>query len=154
MIGTKAIAILIAVGVGLLAGLGGIYLYQQGHGIPFGAGPETAATGDGSPAAPPSAPQAAVPAETKPEVQAEATAAVRPDAESTAVPSFDVVMIEPNGEGVIAGRAAPGWEVSVQSGGTKIAAATADAQGEWSAVLDKPLAVSYTHLTLPTILLV
>ena len=48
MIGTKAIAIIMAVGVGLLAGLGGIYLYQQGHGFPFGAGPETAATGDGA----------------------------------------------------------------------------------------------------------
>ena len=103
MIGTKAIAIFIAVGVGLLAGLGGIYLYQQGHGIPFGAGPKTAATGDGSAAVPPSAPQASVPADTKSELQAEATAAVRP-AEPTAVPSFD--------------------------------------------------AVSYTHLTLPTILLV
>ena len=148
MIGTKAIAILIAVGVGLLAGLGGIYLYQQGHGIPFGAGPETAATGDGSPAVPPSAPQAAAPAETKSELQAEATAAVRPPAEPTAVPSFDVVMIEPNGEGVIAGRAAPGWEVSVQSGGTKVAAATADAQGEWSAVLDQPLATGDHALTL------
>jgi nucleoid-associated protein YgaU len=148
MIGTKAIAILIAVGVGLLAGLGGIYLYQQGHGIPFGAGPETAATGDGSPAAPPSAPQAAAPAETKPELQAEATAAVRPSAAPTAVPSFDVVMIEPNGEGVIAGRAAPGWQVSVQSSGTKVAAATADAQGEWSAVLDKPLPTGDHALTL------
>ena len=146
MIGTKAIAILIAVGVGLLAGLGGIYLYQQGHGIPFGAGPETAATGDGSPAAPPSAPQAAAPAETKPELQAEAT--VRPSAAPTAVPSFDVVMIEPNGEGVIAGRAAPGWQVSVQSSGTKVAAATADAQGEWSAVLDKPLPTGDHALTL------
>lgn len=148
MIGTKAIAILIAVGVGLLAGLGGIYLYQQGHGIPFGTGPETAATGDGSPAAPPSAPQAAASAETKSEVHAEATAAVRPDAEPTAVPSFDVVMIEPNGEGVIAGRAAPGWQVSVQSSGTKVAAATADAQGEWSAVLDKPLPTGDHALTL------
>lgn len=148
MIGTKAIAILIAVGVGLLAGLGGIYLYQQGHGIPFGAGPETAATGDGSPAVPPSAPQAAAPAETKPELQAEATAAVRPSAGPTAVPSFDVVMIEPNGEGVIAGRAAPGWQVSVQSSGTKVAAATADAQGEWSAVLDKPLPTGDHALTL------
>jgi len=148
MIGTKAIAILIAVGVGLLAGLGGIYLYQQGHGIPFGAGPETAATGDGSPAAPLSAPQAAAPAETKPELQAEATAAVRPSAGPTAVPSFDVVMIEPNGEGVIAGRAAPGWQVSVQSSGTKVAAATADAQGEWSAVLDKPLPTGDHALTL------
>ena len=55
------------------------------------------------------------------------------------MPSFDVVMIEPNGEGVIAGRAAPGWQVSVQSGGTKVAAAKADPQGEWSVVLDKPL---------------
>ena len=148
MIGTKAIAILIAVGVGLLAGLGGIYLYQQGHGIPFGAGPETASTGDGSPAVPLSAPQASAPAETKSELQAEATAAVKPPAEPTAVPSFDVVMIEPNGEGVIAGRAAPGWEVSVQSGGTKVAAATADAQGEWSAVLDQPLATGDHALTL------
>ena len=148
MIGTKAIAILIAVGVGLLAGLGGIYLYQQGHGIPFGAGPESAATGDGLPAVPPSAPQASAPTETKSELQAEATAAVKPPAEPTAVPSFDVVMIEPNGEGVIAGRAAPGWEVSVQSGGTKVAAATADAQGEWSAVLDQPLATGDHALTL------
>ena len=35
MIGNKAIAIIIALGVGLLAGLGGIYLYQQGNGVPF-----------------------------------------------------------------------------------------------------------------------
>jgi nucleoid-associated protein YgaU len=147
MIGTKAIAILIALGVGLLAGLGGIYLYQQGGGFPFG-GQETAATGDGAPAAlAPSEPQAAAPAET-PKVQAETTGGVRPDADSTTVPSFDVVMIEPNGEGVIAGRAAPGWEVSVQSSGTKVAAATADAQGEWSAVLDKPLPAGDHALTL------
>jgi LysM repeat protein len=64
------------------------------------------------------------------------------------VPSFDVVMIEPNGEGVIAGRAAPGWQVSVQSSGTKVAAAMADAQGEWSAVLDKPLPAGDHALTL------
>ena len=57
-------------------------------------------------------------------------------------------MIEPNGEGVIAGRAAPGWQVSVQSSGTKVAAATADAQGEWSAVLDKPLPAGDHALTL------
>ncbi len=64
------------------------------------------------------------------------------------MPTFDVVMIEPNGEGVIAGRAAPGWQVSVQSGGTKVAAATADAQGEWSVVLDKPLPTGDHALTL------
>jgi nucleoid-associated protein YgaU len=148
MIGTKAIAILMALGVGLLAGLGGIYLYQQGHGLPFGSGPETAAPGDGSPAAPPPEPQAAAPAEPAPKVQAESVGGVRPNAEPTTVPSFDVVMIEPNGEGVIAGRAAPGWQVSVQSSGTKVAAATADAQGEWSAVLDEPLPAGDHALTL------
>jgi nucleoid-associated protein YgaU len=50
-----------------------------------------------------------------------------------------VVVIEPSGEGVIAGRAAPGWKVSVQSGGTKVAEAKADLQGEWTVVLDRPL---------------
>ena len=147
MIGTKGIAILMALGVGLLAGLGGLYLYQSGQGLPFGAGPETATTGDGSPASP-SSPQAAAPAETAPDAQAEASAGAKPDAEPTTVPSFDVVMIEPNGEGVIAGRAAPGWQVSVQAGGAKVAAATADAQGEWSAVLDKPLPAGDHALTL------
>jgi nucleoid-associated protein YgaU len=49
---------------------------------------------------------------------------------------------------VIAGRAAPGWQVSVQSSGTKVAVATADAQGEWSAVLDKPLPAGDHALTL------
>jgi LysM repeat protein len=146
MIGTKGIAILMALGVGLLAGLGGLYLYQQGQGLPFGAGPETAAPGEGSPAAPAS--QAAAPAEATPKAQAGASAGVKPDAEPTTVPSFDVVMIEPNGEGVIAGRAAPGWQVSVQSGGAKVAGATADAQGEWSAVLDKPLPAGDHALTL------
>ena len=72
-------------------------------------------------------------------MQAEASGAAKLNAEPTTVPSFDVVVIDPNGEGVIAGRAAPGWQVSVQSSGTKVATATADAQGEWSAVLDKPL---------------
>jgi nucleoid-associated protein YgaU len=153
MIGTKAIAILIALGVGLLAVLGGIYLYQRGGGLPFG-GQESAATGDGSAKAPaPSesqavAPAETVPAETTPTVHAEGTGGVGTEAEPTTVPSFDVVMIEPNGEGVIAGRAAPAWEVSVQSSGTKVAAATADAQGEWSAVLDKPLPAGDHALTL------
>lgn len=71
--------------------------------------------------------------------EAEATGTVNLSEAPTAVPTFDVVVIEPSGEGVIAGRAAPGWEVSVQSGGTKIAEAKADVQGEWSVVLEKPL---------------
>lgn len=78
-------------------------------------------------------------AEEEPKPQAEATGALTPPAERTSVPTFDVVVIEPNGEGVIAGRAAPGWQVSVQSGGVKVAEAKADVQGEWSVVLEKPL---------------
>ena len=49
---------------------------------------------------------------------------------------------------MIAGRASPGWQVSVQSGETKVAAATADDQGEWSAVLEKPLAAGDHALSL------
>ena len=64
------------------------------------------------------------------------------------MPTFDVVVIDPSGEGVIAGRASPGWQVSVQSGETKVAAATADDQGEWSAVLEKPLAAGDHALSL------
>lgn len=71
--------------------------------------------------------------------QPDQTGALTPPAEPTAVPTFDVVVIEPSGEGVIAGRAAPGWKVNVQSGGVKVAEAKADLQGEWSVVLERPL---------------
>jgi nucleoid-associated protein YgaU len=87
----------------------------------------------------PGTPDATKPAEAPAPKAAEATGTVAPPAEPTAVPTFDVVVIEPSGEGVIAGRAAPGWKVSVQSGGAKIAEAKADLQGEWSVVLEKPL---------------
>jgi nucleoid-associated protein YgaU len=87
----------------------------------------------------PGTPDATKPAEAPAPKAAEATGTVTPPAEPTAVPTFDVVVIEPSGEGVIAGRAAPGWKVSVQSGGAKIAEAKADLQGEWSVVLEKPL---------------
>jgi len=67
------------------------------------------------------------------------------------VPSFDVVLVEPSGEGVLAGRAQPGWTVSLESGGAKVASATADAQGEWSIVLEKPLPQGNHSFSLKTI---
>jgi nucleoid-associated protein YgaU len=139
--GRKAIAIIVAIGVGLLAGAGVLYLYQQGV-LPSFETAKKSPDGTSVPPGPASSPpeSAAKPGtQQEPKPAPEATGAVRPDAEPTVVPSFDVVLIEPDGEGVIAGRAAPGWQVSVETGGTKVAAATADAQGEWSAVLDKPL---------------
>jgi nucleoid-associated protein YgaU len=59
-----------------------------------------------------------------------------------------VVRTEPGGEGVIAGRAAPGWTVKVVSDGAEVAEAKADAQGEWTVVLDKPLPSGQHKLSL------
>ena len=57
----------------------------------------------------------------------------------TAVPSFDVVRIEPSGDGVMAGQAQPGWSVKIASGGKTLAETTADEEGAWTIVLEEPL---------------
>ena len=59
-----------------------------------------------------------------------------PDARRTqstdaARPTFDVVRAEPTGDLVMAGRAEPGWSVTVESNGQVLGGAVADAQGEW-----------------------
>jgi nucleoid-associated protein YgaU len=146
MIGKKAIAIVVASGVGLSAGTAAIYLHQQGRLLPFDAakvtpGGPAIAPGRGTP------PQTAAPLKPEPAAKPKAEAAVGP-AEPTTVPSFDVVVIQPGGEGVVAGRAAPGWQVSVQSGDTEVAAATVDDEGEWTAVLEKPLPTGTHTLSL------
>src|SRR5262245_37435233 len=152
MIGRNTIPMILAIGVGLLASAGAIYLVSQGGWSPFGAKPGAPASPTASPqpnkpstpataALPESSPQQA------PKPKTEASHAASP-AEPTVVPTFDVVVIDPSGEGVIAGRAAPGWQVSVQSGETKVAATTADDQGEWSAVVEKPLAAGDHTLSL------
>jgi len=126
----RLIAIVAAmVAIGAALAVAGLYVDWGKKSPPSGAEAPAASQGD-------AAGQAAAPAETP---QPDATGALTPPAEPTMVPSFDVVVIEPSGEGVIAGKAAPGWKVSVQSGGAKVAEAKADLQGEWSVVLDKPL---------------
>ncbi len=50
---------------------------------------------------------------------------------ATTIPSFDVVRVNPNGDTVVAGRAAPGAEVTLLDNGQSIGTATADARGEW-----------------------
>ncbi|MET0688419.1 MAG: LysM peptidoglycan-binding domain-containing protein [Methyloceanibacter sp.] len=83
-----------------------------------------------------------------PASEGEATGTAAPADVAAATPSFDVVRTEPGGEGVIAGRAAPGWTVKVVSGGAEVAEATADSQGEWTVVLDKPLPAGQHKLSL------
>ena len=56
------------------------------------------------------------------------------------VPSFDVVRVGPQGNAVIAGRAAPGADVVVFDGGREVARARADRRGEFVALPAAPLA--------------
>ncbi len=61
-----------------------------------------------------------------------AAAAVAPSA-----PAFDVVRINPDGGAVIAGRAAPGADVSVQENGKSVGETKADSHGTWVLTPDK-----------------
>lgn len=55
------------------------------------------------------------------------------------LPGFDVVRINPNGDAVVAGRAAPGATVTVRAGEQALGTVVADAHGEWVLLPDKPL---------------
>jgi hypothetical protein len=129
--GSRFVALLVAV-IGVIAlAAAGVYLYRH-----QGAAPrveDKAAEGE-KPGEQPK-PGESQPAETAP-------------SKPTSVPSFDVVRIEPTGEGVIAGRAQPGWTITLESGGNKIAETKADEEGAWSVVLDKPLAAGDHSLAL------
>lgn len=56
-----------------------------------------------------------------------------------AVPSFDVVRVEPSGEAVIAGQAEANATIEVLDGPTVVATAQANDRGEWVIALDKAL---------------
>jgi nucleoid-associated protein YgaU len=147
---------LAAILVGVFSGAAGLYLYAQGI-IPSlptiqGNGTGSAPGASSGPTQPQiTQPQASAPADAPPKLVIAATGEAAPPAKPMTVPSFDVVLVEPSGEGVIAGRAQPGWTVSLESGGTRVAAATADAQGEWSIVLEKPLPQGNHSLLVETI---
>lgn len=61
-----------------------------------------------------------------------------PEAAQPAAPSFDEVRRDPDGMTVIAGRAAPGSDVSVVSNGVEIAATKADSAGKFAALAVLP----------------
>lgn len=77
----------------------------------------------------------AVPAPKSPEKQVPKPA----DKPKNILPSFDVVRVNPEGDAVIAGRAAPGAIVTVMDGDSVVGVVTADQNGEWVLVPDKPL---------------
>jgi nucleoid-associated protein YgaU len=75
---------------------------------------------------------------TPPPVEAPPPAASAPEpghpaatASSPLEPAFDVVNVDPSGEAVIAGRAAPNEKVELRDAGKTVAEATADASGQF-----------------------
>jgi nucleoid-associated protein YgaU len=66
-------------------------------------------------------------------------------------PSFDTVRIEPAGDAVIAGRAAPGAEVHVMLDGVQIGSVVASEDGSFAYVSDKPLPAGTGTLTLEVV---
>ena len=120
------------------------------------AAPEPApAIAEDAPAAP--APEAPAPAVAE-DAPAEAPAATAPEETATEeadpseaaaeAPAFDVVRIDREGKAVFAGRAAPGAEVSVRSGGEVLGSTTANTRGEWVLLPDRRLPSGPAELSL------
>lgn len=121
---------LIAVAVLLLVGVAAALYYQ------FPNGPESSVA-----TAVPSSEATAASGQTAAPSPAPAEEAVEP-------PSFDIVRVEPSGDTVMAGRAAPGSEVEVLDGDETIGTTTAGPTGEWVLVPEDPLGPGSHELSL------
>ena len=98
---------------------------------------EARAPGRATPSPPPAPPVAQPAAPAAVDEAAAAPHAVKPApgvevaAPPAVKPTFDVVTVEPTGEAVIAGRAAPNAKVELRDAGKTVAEATADASGQF-----------------------
>ena len=152
----KRNALFAALGVALMGGAAAIALWPAGKPADKPAsGPVTLASvpAPAATAAAPIAPQAAASqsaASQSAAAPAQTAATPEPAKEPAkpAAPSFDVVRVAPDGATVMAGRAAPGSEVTVTDGGNPVASAKADQRGEWVMLPDKPLAPGTRELNL------
>jgi nucleoid-associated protein YgaU len=97
------------------------------------------------PAAPPPSPTAGAPSSPP---SAAATSPEPGRAAEKGAPSFDVVRINPQGQAVIAGRAAPGAEVTILDGDHELGHVTADRNGEWVFMPSHPLPSGEHQLSL------
>ncbi|WP_457091075.1 LysM peptidoglycan-binding domain-containing protein [Microvirga sp. P5_D2] len=119
------IAIIGAIAAGVVAVLVGALYWA----LPGGFEPTKASNSPQVTAQQPAQPEPKAVAEKPPEPKAEAKPANAP-----IVPSFDLVRVEPNGESVIAGRAAPGATIELLRGDQVHARAVADASGLFAIV--------------------
>ncbi len=78
----------------------------------------------------------------------EAETAGAPAETATSTPSFDIVRVDPQGNTVLAGRAAPFADVEVKAGDVVIDRVTATAQGEWVSTPAEPLGSGDQELSL------
>ncbi len=117
---------------------------------PLNAPPSTPSPQTPGTSAPPAqpAPQAAPSPAPAPAAPPPATAAVPSTPAPPAPPSFDVVRIAPDGNAVIAGRAAPGARVTVRDGDKELGQVAADSRGEWVLIPTAPLQPGGRSLTL------
>lgn len=102
--------------------------------------------GTASPSRPAVPPALAAPSQPAPTAPAAAAGSL--PAPTAKPPSFDIVRIDPQGQAVIAGRAAPGDRVRVLDGDKPIGEVTADSRGEWVLVPDAPIAPGNRQLGL------
>ena len=76
------------------------------------------------------------------------TTPASPVIEAPAPPSFDVVRVNPNGDAVMAGRAAPDSAVEIVDSGSEMGRIKTDKRGEWVFVPDQPLQPGEHRLSL------
>lgn len=129
----RALLIVVAVSAGIAAFLASRFAMEDGA-------PEAAARAPANEARP--TVPAPLPATPMPPVAAPAPlAAPEP-------PRFDVVRVGARGAAVVAGRAAPGAEVTLLEDGREIGRARADARGEWVILPAEPLRPGSRQFTL------
>lgn len=74
--------------------------------------------------------------------------AVPPASTPAISPRFDIVRVNPTGDAVVAGRAAPGAEVAITSNGREVGRAEADASGQFVILPPAPLPAGGQELRL------
>ncbi|MDZ3838112.1 MAG: Ig-like domain-containing protein [Rhodospirillales bacterium] len=85
---------------------------------------------------------------TAPQAGADGASAPAGDVSGAERPSFDVVRVNPQGDAVMAGRAAPGSTVTVLDGERVVGKVRADENGEWVFVPEEELPPGERRLTL------
>lgn len=131
-----------AAGLGVLAMIGvalGLWYTMQGSRPTGEANPAPAESAPTAPAAAPGEELATAAEPGGPASQSPVAEAASESAADKMEPSFDLIRIEPDGQAVIAGRAAPDTELILLDNGKPIGTVTADWSGEWAFIPDQPL---------------